>query len=94
MNKQEYVQLMQRRLQSRQVDRRQFMRGVLATGLTASAASLLADRAIAAAPKKGGSMVAGIGHGSSTEQLDPGQIAAGFLIPLSLGMNLGGPSWE
>ncbi|WP_254439192.1 ABC transporter substrate-binding protein [Ruegeria arenilitoris] len=87
MDKFQYVRQMEQRLQLRQVNRRQFMRGVLATGMTVGAATLLADRALAAAPKKGGSMVAGIGHGASTEQLDPGQISAGFLIPLSLGVN-------
>ena len=87
MDKFQYVRQMEQRLQLRQVDRRQFMRGVLATGMTVGAATLLADRAFAATPKKGGSMIAGIGHGGTTEQLNPGQISAGFLIPLSLGMN-------
>ena len=87
MDKRQYVRQLEHRLQTHQVDRRQFMRGVLATGMTVSAATMLADRVVAATPQKGGSMVIGVGHGSSTEGLDPGQTAAGFLIPLSLGMN-------
>ncbi|UWQ93460.1 ABC transporter substrate-binding protein [Rhodobacteraceae bacterium M382] len=78
---------MQRRLQSSQLDRRTFMRGVLATGIGASAATMLADSALAATPKRGGMLTAGIGHGSATETLDPGLFSAGFLIPLGLGMN-------
>ncbi len=52
MDKFQYVRQMEQRLQLHQVDRRQFMRGVLATGMTVGAATLLADRAIAATPKK------------------------------------------
>jgi peptide/nickel transport system substrate-binding protein len=87
MDKFQYLRQLEQRLQTRQLDRRQFMRGVLATGMTVTAATMLADRVEAATPKRGGQLAAGIGHGSTTEKLDPGQISAGFLIPLSLGMN-------
>lgn len=87
MNKQQYLLQMEQRLKARQLDRRQFMRGVLATGLSVSAATMLATRAEAAAPKRGGVLTAGLGHGATTETLDPGLTSAGFLIPLSLGMN-------
>ncbi|WP_305987297.1 ABC transporter substrate-binding protein [Roseibium sp. MMSF_3544] len=87
MNKQDYLRIMESRLISRSIDRRQFMRGVLATGITVSAATMLANRAEAATPKKGGSLTAGLGHGATSDTLDPGLLAAGFLIPLGLAMN-------
>ncbi len=97
MDKFQYVRQMEQRLQLRQVDRRQFMRGVLATGITVGAATLLADRAIAATPKKGGSLIAGIGHSGTTEQLNPGQISAGFLTAIDAVSNVQpslAESWE
>ncbi|MEM8703941.1 MAG: ABC transporter substrate-binding protein, partial [Pseudomonadota bacterium] len=87
MNKQDYLRTMEQQLMARSIDRRHFMRGVLATGLTVAAASAWADRVQAATPKKGGSLTAGLGHGATSETLDPGLLAAGFLIPLGLAMN-------
>ena len=84
MNKQDILRTMEQRLISRSIDRRQFMRGVLATGMTVAAASAWADRVEAASPKKGGSLTAGLGHGATSDTLDPGLLAAGFLIPLGL----------
>ncbi|MEM1048419.1 MAG: ABC transporter substrate-binding protein [Pseudomonadota bacterium] len=87
MNTQDYIAQLELKLAFRQIDRRQFMRGALATGMAAGMAGLLADRVEAATPKKGGSLTAGLGHGATTDTLDPGLTAAGFLIPMTLGMN-------
>ena len=87
MNKQDYVQQLELKLISRQIDRRSFMRGTMATGMALGMASMVADRAQAATPKKGGTLTAGLGHGATTDTLDPGLFAAGFLIPLGLGMH-------
>ena len=87
MNKQQYLSLLETRLNSRQIGRRDFMRGALATGLGVAAATGLADRAVAATPQKGGMLTVGIGHGATTDTLDPGRLEAGFLIPLALGVN-------
>ncbi|WP_371225763.1 ABC transporter substrate-binding protein [Roseovarius sp. 2305UL8-3] len=87
MNKQDYIHQMELKLMGRQIDRRQFMRGVLATGLTVSAATTLADRAHAATPQRGGTLRAGLGHGATTDVLDPGLFAAGFMIPVGIAMN-------
>jgi len=87
MNKQDYIQKMELKLMARDIDRRQFMRGVLATGMTATAATMLADRAQAATPQRGGMLRAGLGHGATTDTLDPGLFAAGFMIPVGIAMN-------
>ena len=87
MQKQDYIHQIELKLIKRQIDRRQFMRGVLATGMTASAATILADRAHAATPKRGGVLRAGLGHGATTDTLDPGLFAAGFIIPVCIAMN-------
>jgi len=60
------------------VSRRTFMQGVTALGLTISAASVLAVKAEAATPKKGGSLRFGLGHGSTTDSLDPATFENGF----------------
>ncbi len=86
MNKQDYIQKMELKLMARDIDRRQFMRGVMATGLTVSAATMLADRAKAATPQRGGMLRAGVGHGATTDVLDPGLFSA-MLIPVGIAMN-------
>lgn len=87
MTKQDYIQHMELKLAARQIDRRQFMRGVLATGLSVPAATMLANRAHAATPQRGGSLRAGVGHGATTDVLDPGLFTAGFMIPLGIAIN-------
>ncbi len=54
------------------IDRREFMGRALASGATVAMASTLASGALrAATPKKGGKLRLGIGHGSTTDTLDP-----------------------
>lgn len=60
------------------ISRRHFMQGATAAGLTVAAASSLAGKAEAAAPKRGGTLRIGSGHGSTTDTLDPGTFENGF----------------
>lgn len=61
------------------VSRRVFLQHSLAAGVSLGAMGGLARRAHAATPIKGGHMRFGIGHGSSTDVLDPGQVLNGLL---------------
>ncbi|NQW14800.1 MAG: peptide ABC transporter substrate-binding protein, partial [Rhodobacter sp.] len=72
------------------VSRRTFMQGAVAMGLTISAASVLAVRAEAATPTMGGHMRIGMGHGSTTDSLDPGTFENGYstLVGMTFANNL------
>ena len=67
-----FIKDQQRKLTDGQINRRQFMVSVLATGIAASTALSLASEAEAATPKKGGTFRYGVGHGSTTDTLDSG----------------------
>ena len=61
------------------ISRREFMGRAAAFGLTATAAtSLLAKPTIAATPKRGGHMKLAMGHGSTSDSLNPAIIENGF----------------
>ena len=60
------------------ISRREFMGRAAALGVTGGLASTMAGKAIAATPKKGGHVRAGLGHGSTTDSLDPGTYENGF----------------
>ena len=63
---------LQRMLREGALSRRDFLRQATAAGVTATLAVSLADRAAEAqTPKKGGTLNLGIGHGSTTDNLDP-----------------------
>ncbi len=65
------------------IDRRTFMQGAMALGLTPAFATALASTAVAeGTPKKGGNMRFAMGHGDTTDTLDPGQVNNGFLAAL------------
>ena len=68
------------------IGRRDFMMGALAMGATVSAASLMADKALAATPKKGGKLREAITGGASGDSLDPAQILDSYMIQVSFGM--------
>lgn len=87
MDKQSYLDGLAAQLTNREIDRRQFMHGALATGVAVTAATAMADSAEAATPKKGGRLVIGLGHGSTTDSKDPGLFENGFTINLSHGYN-------
>ena len=53
------------------ISRREFITRASALGLVAAAPSFMAGSAYAAEPRKGGTLRLGIGHGSTTDTLDP-----------------------
>ncbi len=61
-----------RQLTRGRISRRDFMGRAAALGVTTALASTLAATAVqAASPKKGGHLRSGLGHGSTTDSLDP-----------------------
>ncbi|MEM7225006.1 MAG: ABC transporter substrate-binding protein [Pseudomonadota bacterium] len=61
------------------VSRRSFLEGATALGLSATLASSIMSEARAAEPQKGGHLRAGMGHGSTTDSLDPATYENGFM---------------
>ncbi len=60
------------------ISRRDFMQGATAMGVTVAAASTMAFQAQASTPKKGGTFRLAMGHGSTTDSLDPATYENGF----------------
>ena len=74
----------ERMLADRKANRRDFMVGATATGMTATAASALwTGRAHAAEPKKGGHMRAGLNDSNTSDSLDPATFVATTMISIS-----------
>ena len=68
-----------------QISRRDFLAHAAALGITAGlATSLLGGTALAATPKKGGHLVVGRGHGSTTDTLDPGLSENDFMQTIQM----------
>jgi peptide/nickel transport system substrate-binding protein len=66
------------RLTQGRIDRRQFIMSALAAGIVLPTAMSMADKAMAATPRKGGTLRIGFGAGSTTDSLDPGTYENGF----------------
>jgi len=60
------------------LSRRDFMQFVMASGVTLAAAQAMFTRAARAEPKQGGTFKAAIGHGQTTDSLDPATWSNGF----------------
>ena len=74
-------------LQEGKISRREFMGRAVALGATATLATSLAGRAaLAAAPKKGGTLRVGIGAGSTTDTVDPATFLQNFTQFLGFGL--------
>ncbi len=74
--------------QARRISRREFMQGMIATGVSLSAASSLwTIKVHAQTPKKGGKFKIGIAHGQTTDNLDPATYENGFMSSLTFGVN-------
>lgn len=67
------------------IDRRRFMMAATAMGLTVPAAMSIADRALAAAPKKGGRLRLGSTGGATSDTLDPALILDIYMNLVSFG---------
>ena len=74
-------------LQEGKIGRREFMGRAVALGATVTLATSLAGRAaLAAAPKKGGTLRVGIGAGSTTDTVDPATFLQNFTQFLGFGL--------
>ena len=60
------------------LSRRDFMSYAMSIGITAAAANTMFATAARAEPKKGGTFKCGLGHGSTTDSLDPATWTNGF----------------
>lgn len=69
---------MQKLAQKGRMGRRDFMQLAMAAGLSAAAAQTMFVKAVRAEPKRGGKFIAGIGHGQSSDSLDPATWANAF----------------
>lgn len=67
------------------MSRRDFLARASALGLTLSAAGALADQALAATPKKGGRLRAGLAEGGTTDSLDPATYTDIYMISVGFG---------
>ncbi len=66
------------------VTRREFMHRAVALGISLSTASILwSQKARAASPKRGGHLKFGIGHGSTTDSLDPATHENDFMLTVN-----------
>lgn len=65
------IDTLSRQLRSGAIDRRRFMCGAVAAGVTVGLAGTLADKALASTPRKGGRFRIGAVGGATTDVLDP-----------------------
>ncbi|MGR3913854.1 MAG: ABC transporter substrate-binding protein [Gammaproteobacteria bacterium] len=82
---QEKFQRLQSDFTSGGINRRNFITGALALGVSLSAASALVSEAEAATPKRGGRMRSALTGGATSDVLDPGQILDLYMIQLQFG---------
>ncbi len=78
---------LKRLLSSGKIDRRQFMQGALATGVTVAAANTFVTEVGAMTPKKGGAFRIGTGHGSTTDSLDPATTENGMMTQVNFALH-------
>ena len=71
------------RLRDGVISRREFMGRAAVLGVTTALATTMATAAIAASPKQGGHVRIGMGHGSTTDSLDPGTHENGWISAVS-----------
>ena len=77
-------QMLDRILADKKANRRDFMAGATAIGMTAAAANTMwTNRAHAAEPKKGGHMKAGLNDSNTVDSLDPATFNATTMIAIS-----------
>lgn len=79
------ITLLNELARSGRIDRRGFMTGALALGVTVGAATSLWSRTALAQPKKGGNFRLALGSGSTTDSLDPATFDSTFNQVLGYG---------
>jgi len=72
------IKELERMLANGRLSRREFMVQTTALGISAAAATSMLNKAQAAEPKQGGTLRAGLGHGSTTDSIDPATFENGF----------------
>ena len=77
--KETFINLQKDKLTAQQISRRQFMSSMVAAGVTVPTALSWAARAQAATPNNGGNFRLAMGHGSTTDSLDPATYENGFM---------------
>ena len=75
-----------RLLELGKISRREFIARASALGAAAAVTAMLPGAATAATPKKGGTLRMGIGHGSTTDTLDPATFTDSFTQTLGYGL--------
>ena len=80
----EGLEWMAREARRGRMSRREFIQLGLAAGLTATLADAAFNDALAAAPKKGGSLRVGISWGATSNTLDPGAILDSYMGTVNL----------
>ena len=69
------------------ISRREFMGRAVALGVTTAMATTMASKALkAATPKKGGHLRVGVGHGSTSDSLDPATFADAYMQFVGMGL--------
>ena len=75
-------------VQKHKLKRRDFIRGMVATGVSITAASSMwSTEVVAQTPKKGGKFRLGLGHGQTSDTLDPATYENGFTINMTFATN-------
>ena len=82
--KKQFISLQKFKLTTGQIDRRQFVMSAVAAGVVLPSALTMADKAMAATPKKGGTMRYGVGHAPTTDYLDSGPFENSFMTNTGL----------
>jgi peptide/nickel transport system substrate-binding protein len=88
--KSKFIDVQKLRFSRGLIGRRDFIRSVVATGMAAPAALSLAGQVQAQTPSRGGTYRLGLGHGSTTDSLDPATYENDFTttVGYSYGNNL------
>lgn len=81
--KQRYIDQQRARFAAGHINRRAFITRLAATGMALPAALSIAGQVEAATPSKGGTFTMAMGHGSTTDSMDPATYENGFMLNTS-----------
>jgi peptide/nickel transport system substrate-binding protein len=82
------IEWLQKNLAAGNITRREFLTKMAALGVAATLPiTFNSTPAVAATPKKGGTLKIAMGHGSTTESYDPATLASGFQTVMTRAMN-------
>jgi len=87
MSKAEKIRALERAFAEGRIGRREFLLQAAALGGAAALSSTLPGTARAATPKKGGHMKVAIGHGSTSDSLDPGTFSDSYMISVGFALH-------